>query len=705
MCGLLSPLLGPFAAAAPKRSMADVATARLLKADKEPGEWLTGGRDYRQSYYSPLTDINKQNVRDLGFAWSYDIDDSKQFQATPIVVDGMMYTSGAGGRVYALDAANGKLHWKFEPKIRKEVFRWHCCKAVNRGVAVWRGKVYVASIDGVLYALDAGTGAVVWKQDTIDDKSRNYTSTGAPYIAKELVVIGNSGGEFDVRGYVTAYDTRTGKQAWRFYTVPGDPRKGFEHPELEQAAKTWDKDSLWDLGLGGNAWDGMAYDPELNLLYIGTGNGTPWNPRLRSPAGGDNLFLSSILAIDPDTGRLKWHYQIDPHSDWDFTATQKMILADLRIDGRTRKVIMQAPKNGFFYVLDRQTGELLSAKPYTYVNWASHIDMKTGRPVETGRADYSDGPKMVYPSAQGTHNWHPMSYNPETGLVYLPTLEDGAIYGPLSEPFVARRAQWNGGVISGLAVEGPLGVYARPGTERWPSLQTVLVGEPQPKARTYITAWNPIEQRAVWRVDTSGSNDIVHGYGFQSSVMSTAGQLVFQGDVYGGFQAYDAATGKLLHHIDVGSSMQAAPMTYRVRGEQFVAIMAGIAGGVPAAKDNQARILAFKLGGEATPRPVVTTPTVSVATPPPVADRGTPAQLATGAQRFETLCATCHAAVTHAAPNLTRMSLQTHRDFMDIVLKGTRVEKGMADFSNVLSKEEAESIHAYVIHQAWQQHR
>ena len=353
---------------------------RLLKADSEPGAWLTGGRDYRQTYYSPLTSISPANISRLGYAWSYDIDFTTAFEATPTVVDGMMFTSGNRGNVYALDAKSGRLVWSFKPTIDPQILTKLCCTDVNRGVVVWRGRIYVGSIDGYLYSLDASTGAVLWKVDTITDRSRAYSITGAPYIAKELVVIGNSGAEFDTRGYVTAYDAQTGKQAWRFFTVPGDPKLGFEHPELEMAAKTWAPDSRWDVGLGGTVWDGMAYDPKLNLLYVGTGNGGPWNRAIRSPSGGDNLFLASILALNPDTGRLVWYYQTTPSEAWDYTATQKLILADLKIDGRMRGVLMQAPKNGFFYVLDRKTGSLISATPYTEITWASRVDL-SGRPA------------------------------------------------------------------------------------------------------------------------------------------------------------------------------------------------------------------------------------------------------------------------------------------------------------------------------------
>ncbi len=357
---------------------------RLARHDAEPEQWFTGGRDHNQSYFSPLRLVNEESVGDLGYAWHYELNTTRGLEATPIVVDGVMYTSGPWGMVYSLDAATGAERWVYDPEVDGQVARYACCDVVNRGVAVWEGKVYVGALDGRLIALDAETGEVLWEVDTIVDHERAYTVTSAPYIANDVVVIGNAGGEFDARGYVTAYDTDTGEERWRFFIVPGDPSQPYEHAELEWAAETWDPNSTWEVGLGGTAWDAMAYDPELNLLYVGTGNSTPYARKLRSPSGGDNLFLASILAINPDDGRLVWHYQTTPGENWDYTAVQKMILADLAIDGRTRKVLMQAPKNGFFYVLDRETGELISAEPYVQVNLASHVDRETGRPEREG---------------------------------------------------------------------------------------------------------------------------------------------------------------------------------------------------------------------------------------------------------------------------------------------------------------------------------
>lgn len=668
-----------------------VTEKRLKNADREPESWMTGGRDYKQSYYSPLRDIDTDNVDRLGFAWHYDIDFETAFQATPVVIDGMMFTSGNRGNVYALDAASGELRWSFIPEVARETFDNHCCGGPNRGVAVWKGMVYVGSLDGYLYALDAETGAEVWKADAIVDRSKGYSSTGAPYIAKNLVIIGNSGAEFNARGYVSAYDCRTGELAWRFYTVPGDPAKGFEHPELEMAAKTWDPNSLWENGLGGTAWDGMAYDPELNLLYVGTSNGAPWSRDLRSPAGGDNLFLNCILAINPDNGRLVWHYQTTPADNWDYTTAQKMILAELPIDGKTRKVIMQAPKNGFFYVLDRKTGELLSAEPYVYVNWASHVDLTTGKPVETGKGDYSKGPKLVFPSSQGGHNWQPMAFNPETGLVYIPTNEAGQVYSLVNAPFIVREKGWNTGV-SFRAVRDSASFPAE-----WPSIGEIIQGEPDASPRSFLKAWDPVKAKVVWEVPLKYRMDTWRFDRRYGGVMTTGGGLVFQGGIDGHLRAFDASTGEELHSVDVGTSMVAAPMTYKIDSVQYVAVMAGVNADQQTNADylygNKGRIVAFRLDGGPVPhRPVLDRREKLM----PAADRSAhPRQVVEqGRELFYTYCAGCHDG--GRAPSLLPLKVRVAEEFETILMSGSRQENGMPSFKGVLSDAQTASILTYL---------
>ncbi len=693
-----------------RREPGDVSKERLLTIGEAPGDWLTGGRDYEQSYFSPLAQIDRDTVAQLGFAWQYDIDTTDGFEATPIVVDGVMYASGPKGAVYALDARTGNPLWTFTPEIDDSIMQKLCCGVVNRGVSVWKGKVYVASLDGYLYALNAATGTVAWQADTITDRQRGYSITGAPQVADKVVVIGNGGAELDARGYVTAYDLETGKQAWRFFTVPGDPAKGFEHPELAMAAKSWDPKSRWDVGLGGTAWDSMVWDPKLNILYVGTGNAAPWYRKLRSPAGGDNLFLSSILAIDPESGRLLWHYQTTPAESWDYTATQKMILADIRIAGTVRQVLMQAPKNGFFYVLDRKTGELLSAKPYVPVNWASHVDMATGRPVETGQGDYSTGPKLIFPGSAGGHNWHPMSFSPDTGLVYIPAYSFPMIYALPAGKFAYQKGGANTAVSVIFPTPGPFGLDGEAAKDL-PPIAELAKGQPDYRPRGFLLAWDPVAGKEVWRVDTSGA---WVGQFFASwnggGVMSTGGGLVFQGRSTGELAILDARSGKQLGGVDVGTSMMAAPMTYRVDGEQYVAIMAGLGGALGRAAlpgtaaytfGNRGRIVAFKLGGGAVPQRAMVRHDEEILSPPPVQRRGSAAQHRAGAQLFQRNCAVCHAAAGGKVPDLSRMSAQTHKDFMAIVMQGSRAAKGMGNFSSVLSLSDADLIHMFAIEQQW----
>ncbi|MET0544684.1 MAG: PQQ-binding-like beta-propeller repeat protein [Caulobacterales bacterium] len=428
----------------------DIDQARVLKADAEPQNWLTAGRDAGKTHYSPLAQINHGNVARLGFAWAFETGTNRALEATPIVVDGVMYASGPLGRVWALDARSGQQIWAFTPDVDGQINRKACCDQANRGVAVWRGKVYAAALDGVLYALDARTGAVLWRTDTIIDKTRGYTITGAPEIAKTNVVIGNAGDEYDVRGYLSAYDLDTGALAWRFFTVPDRAGK-FEDPKLAFAEKTWSAKARHDLGGGGAPYDAILYDPTTNLIFAGTGNAGPYPRAVRDPGGGDNLFVCSILALDADTGKLVWHHQQTPADQWDFTATQPMILADLRIAGKKRSVLMQAPKNGFFYVYDRRSGEVLAADKYARVNWADHVDLKTGRPVETATADYSKTPKLVSPAMYGAHNWNPMAFSAKTGLFYIPAIDGAAILWTPGGAHRHRPGLFNPGAVPFLA--------------------------------------------------------------------------------------------------------------------------------------------------------------------------------------------------------------------------------------------------------------
>ena len=688
----------------------DIDQYRLLE-DKNPGDWLTLGRDYQQSYFSPLKLINRSTVPELGFAWQYELKNISGLQATPIVIDGIMFTSGPWGAAYALDAKTGKELWRFNPKIDVSQLGKACCGQVNRGVAVWHSMVYVASIDGYLYSLDAATGKQVWSVNTITERQRGYTITGAPYIAGDAVVIGNSGADLDARGYITAYELESGKMRWRFFTVPGDPANPVEHPELAMALKTWDPNSLWEVGLGGTAWDGMAYDPELNLLYVGTGNATPYPRKLRSPAGGDNLFLSSILAINPENGRLVWHYQTTPADNWDYTAAQKMVLAELEIDGDLRKVIMQAPKNGFYYVLDRETGALLSAEPFVPLNWAEKIDVTTGKPIETGQGEYFYEPKMIFPSPLGGHNWHPMAFNPQTGLVYIPAAEVAAIYMMPGTEFVYQPGARNRTTTVVMTVPGMTG-FDGPLAEGLPPVEKLAAGQPNYSARGVLRAWDPKKQTAAWEVDTSGEwSGKLFAIGNGGGVMTTAGGLVFQGRGSGELFAYDAANGELLHKLETGTSIHAAPISYSIDGEQYIAVMAATGNYHPpeigADLDNSiGRILSFKLGGGPVPKPVEKSikekkqaMRLMKLPMPPLPPNGSSEQYKIGSAIYIRNCSGCH---NNSAPDLRRMNAETHKDFFKIVLEGSRAEKGMASFSHVLKYEEARALQSFLIDMAWQ---
>ncbi|MES2647078.1 MAG: PQQ-dependent dehydrogenase, methanol/ethanol family [Bacteroidota bacterium] len=660
---------------------------RLLNQDAK--DWLTLGGNYLMQHHSPLEKINAQTVNTLGFAWEYNANTTvgtvyRGLEATPIVVDGIMYTSGAWGFVYAIDAKTGREIWKYDPKVDAAYGRRACCDVVNRGVAVWNQRVYVGTLDGFMVCLDATTGKEIWRKDSFTDRTKSYTITGPPQVAGDVVVIGNSGGEYGVRGYITAYDLVTGEQRWRFFIVPGDPKKPFEHPEMELASKSWDPNSAWGTGGGGTSWGESAYDPELNLLYVGTGNSTPYPSWYRSPAGGDNLFLASILAINPDNGKLVWHYQTTPGEIWDYTATMNIVLADLEINGNSRKVLMQAPKNGFFYVLDRQTGELLSAEKYTRVNWASHVDLKTGRPQLTGQGWYKDTPKLVFPSLNGGHNWQPMSYNPATGLVYIPEHSDPIVYSAITD------APWK-------PDEDNTEINYSVGTSFTQVVNQVKEVTDTIRSESLL-AWNPVTQKAAWKV-SDGAPD--------GGILSTA-DLVIQGTRTGFLKVYHAKTGEKLKEIFTGTGIMAAPTTYSIDGEQYIAVMAAY-GGAPTCcypgdaafytYKNKGRIIAFKLGGTATPVAEKLEPVMTPAPP------DTPAVkkelLASGSKLYYTYCETCHgiAESRHNSlhPDLLKLTLAKHQLFEKIVLGGMLSSGGMASFKNSLSSQDVEAIHHYLV--------
>ncbi len=701
------------ATAAPASSAGNVDAARLRGAAAEPGNWFTGGRDKDGTYYSPLKKINAANVSSLGFAWQYDLGNPRRGQeATPLVVDGVMYTSGTWGYVYAVDAVTGHELWRYDPKAAYQAARNPCCDMVNRGVAVWQGRVYVASVDGRLHAIDAKSGRRLWVKDTIVDHKQFYSSTGAPIVAGKVVVIGNSGsdmGKGGVRGYVSAYDLRTGAFRWRFYTVPPAPGKRLEHPELVLADNTWDAGRAPDFRGGGTAWDGFAYDPDLDIVYFGTANAAPYDLRQVGPARFDALFTASIVALHAGSGRLAWHYQTTPHDQWDYDAVQKMVLAELPIGGRPRQVLMQASKNGFYYVLDRRTGELLSAQNYTYVNWATGVDLKTGRPITTSAGDWSMAPKNVYPSWAGGHTWMPMSYSLGTGLVYIPVID---------VPNVWVDMVHNGGTVKYLdgffTVNAimPDDTYVAADLKRLygplPELSTIQAERKEKLVRELIRAWDPIAQKVVWEHETSSGMR-----GYDGGVMSTAGNLVFQGRGSGELWVYAADTGAVLKVITTGSHIMAAPMTYTVNDEQYVAVQVGYGGAAitvgpaPASSaasryENVNRIIAFKLGGGTVPAPPALQPQPFERPPVQTADA---AHVSHGEMLFIQECSRCHVFGISITPDLRKLNAGFQAMFKEIVLHGAVAPTGMERFDDILSEQDVDDIHAYVIDETWKGYR
>ncbi|MGX7894514.1 PQQ-dependent dehydrogenase, methanol/ethanol family [Tsuneonella sp. HG222] len=662
--------------------------ARLEAAEDDPDNWLSHGRTYAEQRYSPLEDVNDGNVGDLALAFSVPLDTARGQEATPIVVDGTMYFSTAWSKVMAVDAATGAELWRFDPQVRGDKGAHACCDVVNRGVAVWGGKVFVGTIDGRLIALDAGTGAKLWDVVTVD-QDKPYTITMAPRVVRGKVIIGNSGAELGVRGYLSAYDADSGALAWRFYTVPPNPADGPDGAASDEvwagvAGKTW-AGKWWEMGGGGTVWDSVVYDAEFDQLLVGVGNGSPWNHRARSAGKGDNLFLSSILALDPDTGAYKWHYQLNPGESWDYTATQQMTLADLEIDGKPRKVVMQAPKNGFFYLIDRSNGKLISAEPYAPQNWAERIDLATGRPVEKAGVRYKDAPYLIWPSGIGAHAWHPMSFSPKTGLVYLPMMHVPMAMADDAN-YTRHIGRWNTGVAFMAPPEGTV-----PGAtplQRRAALAAMNRGA--------LVAWDPVKQKAAWTIEKE--------WPWNGGTLATGGNLVFQGDPYGWFHAYAADTGKELWKFNGGRGIVAGPIAYRVRGEQYVAVLAGYGGSMGVATPSpwmrrpapNGVLLAFKLGGTAK------LPPLPAFTPPPFAtssEKFTAGQLAEGATQYLAFCNICHGGPVN--PNLFRSAVTTDAEaWRAIVLDGALADNGMIAFKPWLDAAQVEAIRGYVLTEA-----
>ncbi|HWG29852.1 MAG TPA: PQQ-dependent dehydrogenase, methanol/ethanol family [Steroidobacteraceae bacterium] len=677
----VASLLAPTAAVG--ASYRGVDAKRLLTADSpaNAGEWMSYGRDYSEQRFSPLTQINADNIKRLGLAWYADLSErGGSYETTPIEVDGRLFITSPWSKVYAFDARSGQELWKYDPKVPGEYAVKLCCGIVNRGVAVWKGKVIWGTLDGRLIAVDAGTGKKVWEVQATDP-AKTLSITGAPRIADGRIFIGEAGSEFEQRGYMAAYSAENGKELWRWWSVPGDPSKPFEQPELQWAAKTWTGE-WWKAGGGGTPWDGIIYDPPTGLVFIGTGNGAPWPAEIRSPGGGDNLFTSSVVALDAKTGKYKWHYQETPSDSFDFDSTSGFMTADLVIDGRKRHVLMHAPKNGMFYVLDAFTGKLLAAKPYVpTVNWMTGLD-KNGKPILNPEANYGKTGRgfNIVPSAGGAHSWHPMAFDPQTGYAYIPTNYS-------SFPLVAEAGAKMGNQLLSINVA------------KHPQ-------DPPPKlagAGNYLLAWDPVNMKPVWEQRQGGA---------RAGVLTTAGNLVFQGYTTfppgphadpPNFSAFRADTGERLWKAETQAGIVGGAVSYTVDGEQYIAVVAGTSARGGYWAPTYARVLVYKLDGKLQLPPAAPYTPPPLNPPPEFGDRG---QLEVGEHQYTSHCASCHGAadtlrVSSLFPDLRYAgALWGAEAFKAIVIGGALQNNGMVSFGKVLTPQDAEAIRAYVVHLA-----
>jgi alcohol dehydrogenase (cytochrome c)/quinohemoprotein ethanol dehydrogenase len=641
--------------------------AAVTQTPDGAGEWRSYGRDYSEQRYSPLTQIKADNIAQLGLAWSGDLAErGGSYETTPLVADGRIYVSTPWSKVYAFDARTGAQLWKYDPKVPGDWAVKLCCGIVNRGVAIYEDNIIWATLDGRLVSVNAATGALVWEKQ-ITDREGWHSITGAPRIADGRIFIGEAGSEYHQRGYMAAYDANNGNELWRWWAVPGDPALGFEQPELEMAATTWNGE-WWKTGGGGTPWDGVTYDPVTKLVYIGTGNGAPWPAEIRSPGGGDNLFTSSIVALDAATGEYRWHYQATPQDSWDFDNTQQLVTADLMIRGLQRHVVMQAPKNGVFYVLDATTGKPYSADLFVpTANWLTGFD-ENFRPILNPEANYGQSGSTgfyVVPSYAGAHGWNPMAFNPDTGLMYIPTTYT-------SFPFVAEAGAKMGNQLLSINVnkkpEGPA-----------PELQG---------AGSYLLAWDPVQRKPMWEQRVAST---------RAGVLTTAGNLVFQA-TGNTFKAFRADTGEEVWSTDTQSGAVGGAVSYEIDGEQFIATVSGQSTGGYWAP-NYARLLVYKLGGTAT------LPELLSYTPPalnPPANFGDAALLSQGETHYTEHCASCHGTsvgrVSSVFPDL-RYAAALNNDalFKAIVIDGALQNNGMVSFAAQLTPQDAEAIRAYVV--------
>ena len=648
-------------------------------------DWPMHGNNRYEQRFSELTDINAKNISELGLAWYIDLPENRGQEATPLIINGVMYTTSAWNHVHALNAKTGEILWQYDPKVPKKQGIKGCCDSVTRGLAYDKGRVIQATLDGRLIALDAKSGIPLWETRTFKN-TLNYTITGAPRVARGKVYIGNGGAEYGVRGYISAYDINSGKLVWRFYTVPSSKNldSGVEPEAL--MAKTWSAQGS-DLEKGGTVWDSIVYDPDTNSIIFGVGNGSPWNPNIRSPGGGDNLFLSSIVSVNADTGNYNWHYQTTPGEAWDYTATQPIVLADMEFDGTMRKVAIQAPKNGFLYILDRINGKLLSAKPFVDVTWASHVDMTTGRPVVNPEAEYwkTGKPALVMPSWMGGHNWHPMAFNPNNNVIYIPTQTSAF-------PYLAEDEQ----TPSKLAVN--LGVDTK--AANLPDDPKVIQAVKDATSGALL-ARDLRTGKDLWKVGYPGV--------WNGGVLATAGEIIFQGSATGYVNAYRADNGERLWRFNAQTGVVAPPVTYKIDGEQYIAVNAGWGGIMPLmtgelTKDaaqqyprNISRLLVFKLGASAK-LPVDDRVALQMA---PVTTQIDKDAAHKGFETYDRYCVVCHGGGGvggGVVPDLRFSGIsQSEEAWASVVLGGILESRGMVSFKSELDAGDAENIRQFIL--------
>ena len=652
---------------------------QAIADEEQTSNWLAYGRTHNERRFSPATDINTDNVANLKVDWFMDLPNDVGLVSTPLVIDGVLYFTGTMNIIRAINAVTGQLIWEYDPEVAKEVqgkkkIGW----LHNRGISFYEGKIFAATWDGRLIAIDAKTGTEIWSVRTFD-MERSLYITGAPKAFKGKVLIGNGGTENGpTRGWVTAYDADTGKEAWKFHIVPGNPADGFENEAMEMAAKTWTGE-WWKHGGGGNTWHGLTYDAELDVLYIGTGNGSPWNRKIRSPEGGDNLFLCSIVALKPDTGEYLWHYQTTPGESWDYNSNMDIILADLKIKDKQVKALLHAPKNGFFYVIDRETGKLISAEPFAETTWASHIDLETGRPVEIEGSRYENAPFDITPGPWGAHSWHAMSYNPNTGLAYIPVIHQGFKYSDKGIDITSwRSVEFDGGTGVNLL-------------------------SPDKEPRDYpasLMAWDPVKQKEVWSIPQNNSHN--------AGTLTTAGNLLFQGRPDGILLGYNATSGEILWKFDVGLGIAAPPITYKIDGKQYISLLVGWGGCYAGLGSTKAAELGWAYGAQT--RRLITFSLDGAAVMPKLAPPVIPKPIdypdfvideslaTTGANEYG-LCSACHGGGLISggmAPDLRASLIPIDKNlFTDVVRNGSRVAMGMPSHPDI-SDEQLEALRHYI---------